>query len=174
MKILLLSSIIFFSNLIDYKNDEFNFEVKLPQGYKVEKDAYEEKFASIESIRITADLESNISETKGDIVYRVISERFKSKPIIESQKLDLHEVIVAYAKHINSASFEANNLSVISFIENGDTLNYILQNRQRELKEYRKIIIHDNYTYCLSILSRDLFLTEEKINLFFNSLIINE
>ena len=40
------------SNLIDYRNDDYHLEVTRPEGFKIEENTFEEKFATVQSLRI--------------------------------------------------------------------------------------------------------------------------
>ena len=177
MKIAFISLIIcFFSSqdLINYSNSDYHFEVKFPKDYKIEKDKLEEKFASIEYIRISGSEKCSNGLLSGNLIYRLICYKFERKPIITINKLNFHDVIIAYSKRQNESSFVADNLTIKSKTENKDTLYYVLTDESKGLLEHRKIIIHDSLTYCLSIMSNKDFLKSEYIGEFFNSMKIKK
>ena len=176
MKIALMILIFLFSNpdLINYTNVDYHFSVNFPKDYKEEREKLDEKFASIEYIRMSGSNKITNGLLNGNLIYRVICYKFKRKPIINANKLNFHDVIMAYTKRQNESSFTANSLTVTSKQENKDTLYYILTNESNGISEHRKIIIQDSSTYTLSIMTnKDLFKTEH-IQDFFNSMKIKK
>jgi len=174
MKIIFLSILFFLSNLVDYKNKDYSFEIKLPEGYEIKNSNREEKFATVEYITINGKQEITNGSVKTNAIYKLICERFTRKPVVTINKLNFHDLIVTYTKNINAASFTANHYTILSQTEAGDTINYVLQNDSARLLEHRKIIFHDTLAYSISILTRKELFKQEYANEFFNSLIIKK
>jgi hypothetical protein len=174
MKIIFLSILFFLSNLVDYKNKDYSFEIKLPKGYEVKNSSREEKFATVEYITISGKQEITNGSVKTNAVYKLICERFTRKPVVTINKLNFHDLIVTYSKNINAASFTANDYKTISQTETGDTINYVLQNDEKNLFENRKIIFHDTLAFSLSVLTRKELFKQEYADEFFDSLIIKK
>jgi len=171
-QILLILSFLFLSTqeLVKYSNKDYSFEIKIPKTYTINNERYEERFASIEIIKISGSRELSYGILKGNLLYRVICYKYTSKPIIKENKFDFHDVIINYTKHMNEESFKSNNLKIERENQSSDTLNYILSDDTKGIVDYRRIVFRDSSSYCMSIMSNKKLLKSEYINEFFNSL----
>jgi hypothetical protein len=158
------------SNLIDYRNEDYHMEVTLPEGFKIEENTVEEKFATVKSLRIAGQQEISNGLFKGNLMYRVVCQKFASKPAFRTQKLNLHEMIGTYARYKNDAAIVGNKFEVLEENEQTDTLFYVLTNDTKALIEHRKIIVHDSITYMLSFSTHKQFFRKEDASAFFMSL----
>jgi hypothetical protein len=166
----LLFSTCLMHDWVDYSNEDYHFEIKLPEGYEIDQDEVDREFAFIKNIRIVGVIKGWNGPYQGVWIYRVISEKYEKKPIVTEQKIDFSKLIIEYLKLMNESSYIANKMAIVSKTESKDNLYYISTNDSLGLIEHRNIIVNKNISYSMSILCRKEFLKDELVDSFFTSL----
>ena len=159
--IVVIAYVLSLPELVVYTNDDYRFEVKLPQQFKTETLKQEEKFGSTEYIKL--------SGREGGAGYTVIATRYESNEAFKKNGIDFQEFIKNHSKHSNEEGFIRNNYVILAENHRPSILEYVVGDYSTEMTIIRRIYIKKGMTYSLSIYCNKEFLREENVEPFFKS-----
>ncbi|HEU5293105.1 MAG TPA: hypothetical protein VFU05_20810 [Cyclobacteriaceae bacterium] len=156
-----------------YKNDAFHFEVQIPKVHQEESNTLEEKFGSIEFVKITGQEAVQDGEVKGNLTYTVIASRYQTNDAFKRTGMKFQDFIYNHAKTITEESFISNNFIILAEKHSKDLHYYFVGDGSMETFMHKKIVVRNDITYSMSIMSKKGPLPQENIDSFFKSLKIS-
>jgi len=151
-----------YPELITYTNDDYRFEVQIPQQYNVESLRQEEKFGTIEYIKV--------SGREGSVGYTVVATRYTSNEAFRKTGSDFQQLVYNHAKHVSEESFLKNDFIILGENHRGNVLEYVVAEASTEMGMIRRIYIRKGMTYSLSMYCNKEFIKQENVEPFFKSL----
>lgn len=151
-----------YPELILYTNDDYHFEVKIPQQYKEESQRQEEKFGATEYIKV--------SGREGGVGYTVVASRYESSEAFRKSGADFQQLVTNHAKYVSEESFLKNSFVILGEHHTKNVLEYVVAEMGTEMGMIRRIYIRKEMTYSLSVYCKKEFITQENVEPFFKSL----
>jgi hypothetical protein len=153
-----------------YKNEAFRFEIQIPKQYQEEVHTLQEKFGTIDYVKVSGQEAVLTGEMKGNLTYTVIASRYQTNESFARTGMKFPEFVYTHAKSITEESFINNNFIIVAEKHTKDAHYYFVGDSSMETFMHKKIVIRNDITYSMSIMSRKGPLPQENIDAFFKSL----
>lgn len=156
-----------------YKNDTFHFEIQIPKQHVEESNILSEKFGTIDFIKVTGQEAVQDGDQKGNLIYTVIASRYQTNANFARTGMKFQDFIYNHAKSISEESFINNNFIIIAEKHSKDLHYYFVGDSSMETFMHKKIVVRNDVTYSMSIMSKKGPLPQQNIDGFFKSLKIS-
>ena len=153
-----------------YKNDAFHFEIQIPKQHTEETNLLSEKFGTIDFIKVTGLEPVQDGDVKANLTYTVIASRYQTNENFARTGMKFQDFIYNHAKSITEESFIGNNFIIIAEKHSKDLHYWFVGDSSMETFMHKKIVIKNDVTYSMSIMSRKGPLPQQNIDGFFKSL----